>query len=207
MKDAEEIARNIRMRHDGRNRSPWNEPECGLLYSRQMGGWNLLDQACGFQYDSTKASVQFDPRYSPKNFSCFFVAEAGWGEYRQKEDLSLEQHGIDFPDLEGCEDCESPLDDESIAGSKDMALKNGKVEIKLLHGHLRLKHLKINTRSRLVTASLVDTAGEGRGVDARIEKYEFGSISFGEGGVTIAEGETLKVDVSVTDSGGWAYLN
>jgi hypothetical protein len=44
----------IRARHDGRNRCPWNEPECGLLYSRAMAGWNLFDQSCGFLYDATK---------------------------------------------------------------------------------------------------------------------------------------------------------
>jgi len=45
MKGALEIAGNLRQRHDGRHRSPWNEPECGLLYSRAMAHWNIFDQA------------------------------------------------------------------------------------------------------------------------------------------------------------------
>ena len=44
MTDAMTIATDLRWRHDGRNRSPWNEPECGLLYSRAMAHWNIFDQ-------------------------------------------------------------------------------------------------------------------------------------------------------------------
>ena len=47
MKGALEIAGNLRQRHDGRNRSPWNEPECDVLYSRAMAHWNIFDQAWG----------------------------------------------------------------------------------------------------------------------------------------------------------------
>ena len=54
VEDATTIAGFIRARHDGRHRSPWDEPECGLLYSRAMAGWNLFDQCAGFAYDSTK---------------------------------------------------------------------------------------------------------------------------------------------------------
>lgn len=41
------IAGWIRTRQDGRNRSPWNEPECNLLYSRAMAHWNMFDQSTG----------------------------------------------------------------------------------------------------------------------------------------------------------------
>mgnify|MGYP007000041802 len=40
-----DVVRNIRGRQDGRNRSPWNEPECNVLYSRAMAHFNLYDQA------------------------------------------------------------------------------------------------------------------------------------------------------------------
>lgn len=82
-RDANHIAADIRGRHDGRNASPWNEPECGLLYSRAMAAWNLLDQAVGFKYDSTKSAIGFDPRYNTEDFRCFFVAETGWGQFTQ----------------------------------------------------------------------------------------------------------------------------
>ena len=44
IKDASFVANNIRVRQDGRNRSPWNEPECNMLYSRAMAHWNIFDQ-------------------------------------------------------------------------------------------------------------------------------------------------------------------
>ena len=80
---------NIRHRYDGRNRSPWNEPECGQLYSRSMAHWNLYDQACGVSYDSTKAALSFDPRFAnavsggEHSFRCLFLAEGGWGQFVQ----------------------------------------------------------------------------------------------------------------------------
>ena len=83
IEDATTIAGMIRARHDGRNRSPWNEPECGLLYSRAMAGWNLFDQACGLVYDSTTGHMGFDPRSDATKFNCFVSASGGWGEFTQ----------------------------------------------------------------------------------------------------------------------------
>lgn len=59
---ARTIAKHIRNRHSGINRSPWNEPECGLFYSRSMASWNVYDQACGFTYDSTDAAISICPK-------------------------------------------------------------------------------------------------------------------------------------------------
>ena len=42
LEDAERLNGSIRQRHDGRHRSPWNEPECNLLYSRAMAHWKHL---------------------------------------------------------------------------------------------------------------------------------------------------------------------
>lgn len=81
---AETVAGNIRNRHDGRNRSPWNEPECNILYSRSMAHWNIFDQAAGHCYDATKGSLSFDPRYAKSgSFKCFFHVNGGWGNYEQ----------------------------------------------------------------------------------------------------------------------------
>jgi uncharacterized protein (DUF608 family) len=82
--DAELIAGHIRTRQDGRNRSPWNEPECNVLYSRAMAHWNIFDQACGFRYDSTSGFLAFDPRYSPTDFRCFVTMQGGWGTFSQQ---------------------------------------------------------------------------------------------------------------------------
>ena len=77
-----EWARNIRGRHSGVNRSPWNEPECGLLYTRAMASWGLFDQSCGFHYDATKASLSYAPKFKATEFSCFAIVENGWGQIR-----------------------------------------------------------------------------------------------------------------------------
>ena len=53
-----DVVGNIRARQDGRNRSPWNEPECNVLYSRAMAHFNLYDQACGFAYDATVSYIR-----------------------------------------------------------------------------------------------------------------------------------------------------
>eukprot|EP00658_Telonema_sp_P-2_P010920 TRINITY_DN14157_c0_g1_i5.p1 TRINITY_DN14157_c0_g1~~TRINITY_DN14157_c0_g1_i5.p1 ORF type:complete len:279 (-),score=56.81 TRINITY_DN14157_c0_g1_i5:373-1209(-) len=89
MTDASTIATALRRRHDGRNRSPWNEPECGLLYSRAMAHWNIFDQCCGHVYDSHAGSLSFDPRTSPTDFSCFVSLNGGWGQYIQKGNAGL----------------------------------------------------------------------------------------------------------------------
>ena len=78
------FATNIRRCHDGRNRSPWNEPECNVLYSRAMAHWNIFDQCCGFRYDSTKGALAYDPRTNAGDFQCFTVLEGGWGQFTQR---------------------------------------------------------------------------------------------------------------------------
>lgn len=86
---AESMTAMIRQRSDGRNRSPWNEPECNTHYSRMFSGWGLYDQACGFTYDATAGSLGFDPRYNPTAFNCFAPMEGGWAEYVQKGTADL----------------------------------------------------------------------------------------------------------------------
>eukprot|EP00656_Telonema_subtile_P006667 TRINITY_DN13095_c0_g1_i1.p1 TRINITY_DN13095_c0_g1~~TRINITY_DN13095_c0_g1_i1.p1 ORF type:complete len:787 (+),score=161.65 TRINITY_DN13095_c0_g1_i1:3-2363(+) len=83
MTDASTIATDLRRRHDGRNRSPWNEAECGLMYSRAMAHWNIFDQCCGHVYDSHTAALSFDPRCNTSDFKCFFNLKGGWGQYHQ----------------------------------------------------------------------------------------------------------------------------
>lgn len=84
-----EWARHIRNRHSGVNRSPWNEPECGLLYVRAMAAWNLLDQACGFDYNSTTGALSFAPKFHFEDFSCFLIVEDGWGRFHQKWETGI----------------------------------------------------------------------------------------------------------------------
>lgn len=91
----------LRQRQDGRNRSPWNEPECNTHYSRMLSGWGLYDQACGHQYDSTQGLVAFDPRFSMEDFSCFFTAEGGWGKYTQQGPTGLSSGTVTLTALHG----------------------------------------------------------------------------------------------------------
>eukprot|EP00039_Didymoeca_costata_P014944 m.247006 g.247006 ORF g.247006 m.247006 type:complete len:1001 (-) comp16124_c0_seq1:153-3155(-) len=89
LEQAVTLTGNIRKRQDGRNRSPWNEPECNILYSRAMAGYNLYDQACGLVYDCTENFISFDPRCNETNFQCFVSASGGWGSFSQKGDTGL----------------------------------------------------------------------------------------------------------------------
>lgn len=81
--DARKICQMIRSRQSGINRSPWNEPECGLYYARSMAAWNLYDQACGFSYDATKGMIGFAPKINADAFSCFCVFHEGFGQFEQ----------------------------------------------------------------------------------------------------------------------------
>jgi uncharacterized protein (DUF608 family) len=41
--EAHKVAAAVRSRHNGANRNPFNEPECGSYYARSMASWALLD--------------------------------------------------------------------------------------------------------------------------------------------------------------------
>ncbi len=74
----------IRDRHDGSRRSPWNEVECGDHYVRPMASWSLLEEAAGYQYDAVQESLTFAPRLSADNFRSFFITGSGWGAFAQE---------------------------------------------------------------------------------------------------------------------------
>lgn len=108
MAGALEVAGNLRQRHDGRHRSPWNEPECGLLYSRAMAHWNIFDQCCGHAYDSYAGSISFDPRSTiptakgdEQHFQCFYSVEGGWGQYQQTGPPGLQTGTVSLSSLWG----------------------------------------------------------------------------------------------------------
>jgi uncharacterized protein (DUF608 family) len=41
--EAQRVVQAIRIRHDGKRRNPFNEPECGSFYARAMASWALLE--------------------------------------------------------------------------------------------------------------------------------------------------------------------
>lgn len=42
-REAVNVASAVRIRHNGQNRNPFNEQECGSFYARSMAAWALLD--------------------------------------------------------------------------------------------------------------------------------------------------------------------
>jgi uncharacterized protein (DUF608 family) len=91
------ILADIRERHDGRRRSPWNEIECGDHYVRAMASWTLLEAAAGYQYDATQERLAFAPRFKPDDFRSFFITASGWGSFSQRNGMA--QLGIDYGSL------------------------------------------------------------------------------------------------------------
>jgi non-lysosomal glucosylceramidase len=79
------IVEAVRDRHDGTNRNPWNEVECGNHYARSMASWALLPALSGFTYDMTAGVVDFNPAIRQENFNCFFSTGKAWGVYTQKQ--------------------------------------------------------------------------------------------------------------------------
>lgn len=70
----------IRDRHDGTRRSPWNEIECGDHYARAMASWTLLEEAAGLSYDATQAHLRCVPRLTVDGtLDSFFITASGWG--------------------------------------------------------------------------------------------------------------------------------
>ena len=91
----------VRARHDGTRRSPWNEVECGDHYVRPMASWTLLEAAAGYRYDAGHGSMALAPRINADDFRSFFITAAGWGTYSQKGDarLSLDYGSLSLNEL------------------------------------------------------------------------------------------------------------
>ena len=72
------LVRAVRARHDGSNRNPWNEVECGNHYARSMASWGLLLALGGFRYDAVSRRLEFAPA-TPGPFRSFFSTGSAWG--------------------------------------------------------------------------------------------------------------------------------
>lgn len=78
-----ELIKSIRERHNGENRNPWNEMECGSNYARSMAAYSILLALSGFEYDMTKRHVGFMPRINQDAFQSFWALDGAWGLYAQ----------------------------------------------------------------------------------------------------------------------------
>jgi len=76
----------VRGRHDGYNRNPWNEVECGNHYVRSMASWAVLLAASGFVPDNVSGTLTFAPAFDSHEFRSFFAAGSGWGSFSQTRD-------------------------------------------------------------------------------------------------------------------------
>jgi uncharacterized protein (DUF608 family) len=84
VEEALKIVRGARARYDGRERSPWNDVECGDHYARAMSSWALLEAVAGQRYNAAEAFLAFAPKTTPENFRCLFITASGWGTFDQK---------------------------------------------------------------------------------------------------------------------------
>jgi uncharacterized protein (DUF608 family) len=72
----------IRRRHDGEKRNPFNEPECGHHYARAMAAWSPVLALSGFIYDAHAQSLRVTPRHRPAGvFRSFWSTGTGWGTF------------------------------------------------------------------------------------------------------------------------------
>ncbi|MEM2756080.1 MAG: GH116 family glycosyl-hydrolase [Candidatus Bathyarchaeia archaeon] len=105
------IVKAIRDRYDGEKRNPWNEFECGSNYVRSMASYALLLALSGFEYDSVRGYIAFNPRINENGrFRCFWSLGCGWGifELNTSQVLIQVKYGqlklrvLKFPFLKGC---------------------------------------------------------------------------------------------------------
>jgi non-lysosomal glucosylceramidase len=84
-----DVVRAVRNRHDGSQRNPWNDIECGSFYARSMSAWQLVNAWSGLHADMVEKTLRFDPKQTG-DYRLFWSAGTAWGELvRQGDKLSL----------------------------------------------------------------------------------------------------------------------
>jgi len=73
------IVRAARARHDGSNRSPWNEIECGSYYARSLSSYALVNAWTGQTFDQRSGMIGLAPKGETRG-THFWSAGKGWGE-------------------------------------------------------------------------------------------------------------------------------
>jgi uncharacterized protein (DUF608 family) len=91
------VLKDVRERHDGARRSPWNEVECGDHYVRAMASWALLEFAGGYRYDAIQDSLSFEPQLTGETFRSFFITGSGWGVFSRQNGSA--QMSLDYGSL------------------------------------------------------------------------------------------------------------
>jgi uncharacterized protein (DUF608 family) len=75
--EALEVVRAVRSRHDGSNRNPFDEPECGHHYARAMAAWGLVPALTGFQWSAFDGRMEFAA--AAKRTRWFWSTGRAWG--------------------------------------------------------------------------------------------------------------------------------
>lgn len=85
-----QVVQAVRDRHDGKQRNPWNEVECGHHYARSMSSWLLLFGLTGQQSSAEENTLRFSPcleaSIHANNFQAFWSTGLAWGIFRQTRD-------------------------------------------------------------------------------------------------------------------------
>jgi uncharacterized protein (DUF608 family) len=74
------IVRAARSRHDGSQRNPWNDIECGSYYARSLSSYGLVNAYIGLSFDQRRGEIGFRPAHSG-DATYFWSAGRGWGEF------------------------------------------------------------------------------------------------------------------------------
>jgi uncharacterized protein (DUF608 family) len=77
------IVREVRKRHDGKIRNPFNEFECGHWYARAMSSYGLLQGLTGVRYDAVERTLYIDSKVG--DFTGFLSTETGFGNVGLKK--------------------------------------------------------------------------------------------------------------------------
>ena len=78
VEEGTEIVRAARNRHDGSQRNPWNDIECGSYYARSMSAWQLVNAFSGLQADLVQGTLSFAPKLDG-DYRLFWSAGTAFG--------------------------------------------------------------------------------------------------------------------------------
>jgi uncharacterized protein (DUF608 family) len=92
-----ELVRAVRERHDGVNRNPWNETECGNHYARSLASWAVLAALVGLRVHLPSRTLEVAPRL-PFPLTSFFATGQAWGR------VTVDSTGIELAVDGGCLD-------------------------------------------------------------------------------------------------------
>jgi non-lysosomal glucosylceramidase len=99
------IVKEVRSRHDGVRRSPWNEVECGHHYARSLASYGVFLALSGYHCDLPNSKLTFHPYCEEENFKTFFSCGKAWGTIEIAKEENMGQRFLKtelmYGDLDG----------------------------------------------------------------------------------------------------------